>query len=527
MATARTYPDPGCMQQHPASAELSMRPAIWKLRLQLTTLLCVHVLVWTWVGWASRTNLDQAGDMAEAYVWAQGWQWGHHKHPPLSAWMVGLWFAVVPESLLTYSLLSALNSAVGLAGLALLAGEWLPRRWVLVAVALAALAPAYTSLAMRFNANAVLLSTWPFATALFVRLMRRGRWSDGLACGLACALAMLGKYYSAVLLASFLAVALAQPNWRSRLADGPALLALACCALCLAPHAAWLLAQSQGPWHYAQAAVGMQGFVPSLGRALNFAGVMSMVPSLAWALLWPAFTGSAARPVFAAAATAPFRPTADAVWWLAMLPIAFTVLATVVTGARTASTWGIGLAASLACLSATRAHAAVGAFSLPRLWCCLGAVWALAAILAPVWWHNRAAVQAPAVTLPRAELAQALSALWQREHGSPLPWIAGTRVLAASTSFHAPSHPRYWSLFGPEVETPWVELDQVRRRGGLIVCDAADSACSALAAAWSNERRWLEVAKTQRGHRFRSVGYDVWHLRPTGPATEAADYAKP
>ena len=175
---------------------------------QLALLVLVHLLLWTWVGVSSRSNFDAPGDMVEAYTWAQGWQWGYYKHPPLSAWMAGLWFSVVPESHFGYSLLSAFNSAIGLVGLAVLAREFLPKPWVLLAVAVASLAPGITTLAMRFNANAVLISTWPWAAALFVRLMQRGQARDAVLCGLACALAVLGKYYSGVLLLTFLALLL-------------------------------------------------------------------------------------------------------------------------------------------------------------------------------------------------------------------------------------------------------------------------------------------------------------------------------
>jgi len=140
--------------------------------VQLALLLAVHVLLWTWAGVASRSNFDTPGDMVEAYAWAQGWQLGYYKHPPLAAWVAGLWFTVIPESHWGYALLAALNGAVGLLGLALLAREFLPRPWVLLAVAAASLNPGLTTLAMRFNANAILISTWPWAMCLFVRLMR-------------------------------------------------------------------------------------------------------------------------------------------------------------------------------------------------------------------------------------------------------------------------------------------------------------------------------------------------------------------
>jgi 4-amino-4-deoxy-L-arabinose transferase-like glycosyltransferase len=99
----------------------------------------------------------------------------------------------------------------------MLARQFLPGRWVLLTVAVASLAPGVTGLAMRFNANAVLIATWPWVMALFVRLMTHGRGRDAWLCGVVAALTVLGKYYSGVLLLSLLVTALCLPQWRRRL----------------------------------------------------------------------------------------------------------------------------------------------------------------------------------------------------------------------------------------------------------------------------------------------------------------------
>ena len=488
------------------------------LSTQLAVLLLIHVLLWTWVGVSSRSNFDTPGDMVEAYAWAQGWQWGYYKHPPLSAWVAGLWFSLVPESHLGYSLLAALNSAIGLAGLAVLAREFLPRPWVLLAVAVASLAPGITTLAMRFNANAILISTWPWAVALFVRLMHRGQARDAVLCGLACALAMLGKYYSAVLLLSLLVTALWLPAWRSRLISAPVLLAVAIFALCLAPHLTWVLSQTEGPLQYAQAATGQESHGESMMRALTFALAQGVFPLLAFLALRLALTGPARHRAFWQAALAPLRPRNEAIWMLAVLPIVVTVVATLVTGARTASVWGLAIASGLALLAASRARDTGAALCLPRLWRTLAVIWVAIALLSPLWWQLRASLATPAVAEPREELAQALDRAWQREFGGPLPWVSGTRALAASVAFYAHDHPRYWSLWNSAVETPWVDAGKVRDRGAIIVCELSDSPCQALAATWSADRRSLTAAKTARGYRFEPRSYVFYLLPPLARA---------
>ena len=486
---------------------------------QLALLVLAHLLLWTWVGYVSRSNFDAPGDMVEAYTWAQGWQWGYYKHPPLSAWVVGLWFAVVPESHFGYSMLSAFNSAIGLLGLAVLAREFLPKPWVLLAVAVASLAPGITTLAMRFNANAILISTWPWAVALFVRLMQRGRTRDAVLCGVVCALAVLGKYYSGVLLLSFLATALLLPAWRARLLSAPFALAVATFVVCLAPHAHWLLSQVHGPLQYAQEAAGQEGHGASLMRAFTFALAQVVFPLLAFLALRLALTGPARHRGFFHAAIAPLLPRNEPIWWLAVLPILITMLATVITGARTASVWGLAIAFGLALLAVSRAHSTGATLSLRRLWGTLGVIWVVVAVLSPIWWQARAALGTPAVAEPREELAHELNAIWRRETNSPLRWVSGTRALAASVSFYAADHPRHWSLWDAAVETPWVDDGRALAEGGIIVCENKDAACATRAEAWSAHRRSVSVAKSERGFDFPAHGYVFYLMLPQASAS--------
>ncbi len=484
---------------------------------QLALLLLVHVLLWTWVGVTSRSNFDAPGDMVEAYAWSQGWQWGYYKHPPLSAWVAGLWFAVVPEGNFGYALLAAVNGAVGLAGLAVLAREFLPRssrQWVLLVVAVASLAPGVTSLAMRFNANAILISSWPWALALFVRLMRRGSLRDAVLCGVVCALAMLGKYYSGVLLLSMLVTALSLPAWRARLLSAPVALAVAVFVVCMTPHTVWLLAQTHGPLQYAHEATGQGSPGEAVMRAFTFALAQCVFPVFAFLALRLALVGPAAGRGFVAAVTAALRPRPDEIWPLAMLPILLTMAATVLTGARTASVWGLAIAAGLSLLAVTRAREAGATLSLPRLWRTLAVIWTLVAVGSPLWWHSRAELKTPAVAEPREELAQALDHAWRSEYGTPMPWVSGTRALAASAAFYAADHPRYWSMWNSAVETPWADHREVQSRGGIIVCETTDEACQSLATLWSADRRALRVHKVERGYRFEPRSYVFYLVHP-------------
>ena len=72
--------------------------------------------------------------------------------------------------------------------------------------------PVYQFHAQRFNANAVLLAAWPLATWCFLRAFETRTVMWAVAVGCTTALAMVGKYYSIFLVASFAFAALAHPG---------------------------------------------------------------------------------------------------------------------------------------------------------------------------------------------------------------------------------------------------------------------------------------------------------------------------
>src|SRR5262249_53990612 len=150
----------------------------------------------------------------------QAWSWGTFRHPPLFAWIVGAWFKLFPTRVWLYYVLSYLNAGAGVLGIVWLARLWLPdgvsaarRGGFLTSAGLfAMLSLSYSNLAAKFNADTVLLSLWPWTAHAFFASVRerdvRRRWLFTMLLAVLAAAAMLGKYYSALLLASLFVVSL-------------------------------------------------------------------------------------------------------------------------------------------------------------------------------------------------------------------------------------------------------------------------------------------------------------------------------
>jgi 4-amino-4-deoxy-L-arabinose transferase-like glycosyltransferase len=129
-------------------------------------------------GWGSLHT-----DMTELWAWGKEFSFGYSKHPPLSAWLTSAWFLVFPRTNWAFYLLSAINGAVGLAGVWMLAGRFLDTRGRFACILFLLLTPAYSAWALKFNPNAVLLSVWPWTAYFFVRSLETRSARDGAALG--------------------------------------------------------------------------------------------------------------------------------------------------------------------------------------------------------------------------------------------------------------------------------------------------------------------------------------------------------
>jgi hypothetical protein len=92
---------------------------------------------------------------------------GDFQNTHLFAWVVGAWFKVFPISDLSYKAMAYANVAVALAGVVALARQLGLARFSHAPVFLLLLSFPYTTLAAKFNANAQLLSLWPWTAVIF------------------------------------------------------------------------------------------------------------------------------------------------------------------------------------------------------------------------------------------------------------------------------------------------------------------------------------------------------------------------
>src|ERR1700761_2523201 len=245
-------------------------------------LLMGFVAIWWGFLVIAYSNGDLHQDVLETWTLGRSFDWGNSKHPPLMGWMAGAWTAFFPLTNWSFQLLAIVNAAVALWMVDLIARRLVSGDKRILVLLLLMLLPIYQFHAQRFNANTVLLITWPLATYCFLRSFETRAFGWAIATGAAAALAMLGKYYSVFLLASFVVAAICHPERRAYLFSSAPWVSIATALAVLAPHIHWLMATGAQPFSYALTCHAGKDLQTALYQVLIFAlgiGALVLVPA--------------------------------------------------------------------------------------------------------------------------------------------------------------------------------------------------------------------------------------------------------
>ncbi len=504
-----------------------------------------YCFLWTLVQWVSEPNLDSYYDMLENYGWSQAMAWGTFKHPPFFAWVVGAWFKVFPISDLSYKALAYANVAVALAGVVALARQLGLARFSHAAVFLLLLSFPYTTLAAKFNANAQLLSLWPWTAVIFLHALsaQGGRaLLMAVALGALSAACMLSKYYSGVFLLSLLVVAVLQREGRQWLLTPWPYLALTVFAAGIYPHYQWLAAHDFATFVYASE----QSDASILWlRILKFFFMPLLYVFPAWLasaalFAWATPSAQGARFVqFGKNLLLALRPHgwSDALFWFSWVPVVTTVLFGVCDVVTPEAPWAIplGFAFSLMWLrnlsvQSSPDSAVDQVLKRLHIWSIKGlGVLAVLGLALTVYWANEGHEE---YYRPIEIAGHNIASDWQKRHPDvPLQWSAGDWGLNAMVGFYA--DPKIQAL--PNLPDSWeASVSPVanwQSKGGVIVCDLGKghpteaqlltNACVQKTITWLQERKQdtkpIVYDLSRRGWRFPkqlSFGYAVFHYVP-------------
>jgi hypothetical protein len=382
---------------------------------------------------------DLHSDILEAWTLGRNWDWGNAKHPPLMGWVARAWTDVLPLTNWSLNLMSLVNAAVGLWFVDLISRRFVHGDKRFIVLLLLMLTPIYQFHAQRFNANSILLATWPLATYCFLRSFETRDFRWAAAAGAAAALAMLGKYYSVFLLASFALAAIVHPQRRVYFGSRAPWVSMAAGFVALAPHLVWLATTGAQPCAYALDRHMGKLLNASLVEAVVFvagAAMLLALPAAMWALLARSRLLSFVRD---------FRAMNSGLWLLFLVSIATIVLPAVTAVVLRSSMMAIWSLQGLFLFVILLVCGASYRIERDRI-AALAAVVVGTALLG-------AGIVAPAHAVYRnthplhegrnfyGQVAEELTRQWHAQVGTPLQAVGGDEALAFAMAFYSPDHP--------------------------------------------------------------------------------------
>ena len=449
--------------------------------------LAAYWALWSVYGAISKASQDVHFDMGEAVVWGHESLAGNPKHPPLSAWVVRAWFSVFPQTDWAYYTLSILMAVIGLFAAWKVSARFLHGEKRVAALVLLMLVPFFNFHALKYNANSVMIPLWALTTWAFI-VSFETRWPLPAAlAGLAAAAAMLGKYWSIVLLIALGIAALAHPARRQYFRSPAPYVTVVIGALALAPHLWWMIENS------VTVAYAMESHPGTYWTALR-SGASYVVGSLGYMVAAAVVAWLATRPSRAALADVVWPKNDDrrlAVIAFA-LPILLPVIAAVATKETVVPLWSIGgatllgvvlLASPLVTLSHAMARRVVGT----------AIVFCIVSLIAsPVvaWMAHRRGLENHAANYRL--VAQAVEQEWRKATDKPLKIFGSYDNLLYGASFYVSPPPKTFEIVSPH-RAPWTNEADVARDGIAMVCPTDVSICmnalNAHAAKASNAKR--------------------------------------
>jgi 4-amino-4-deoxy-L-arabinose transferase-like glycosyltransferase len=415
-----------------------------------------------WVLFAAWINTGQFGDNIEQFNWSHSLEWGYHKHPPLTTWLLGLLVRLVGQSPYdTYFLGFVCLAATG----ALthdIARHLFGLRVANIAIVLWSLQVPFSWRAQLYNHNTLLVLT----VALTVWCVLRATSSNKslpwwLVCGFAAGLSLLAKYQAVVPLTGVLIALLMQGKLKQPEHRLGVLLAALIATIVISPHLSWLISHDFQTLAYASS---HDQRISATSRPVSLVSfflnqLRFLIPALiymAWQLLM--------RSKRDAQGTELVAKNADRAWMFGLVgfPILVLVLMSLGRGVALQNHWGMQSFQFVSLWLAARLTLNLQPTILAQL---LPAI-AIHGVSAALYAHAPFATQRHFFDLrfPTQQLVQNVHSTWQAHTQCPLKFVSGDAYAAGLYSAYSGHHPMVMEDHSA-VKSPWVPQQALQREG--------------------------------------------------------------
>jgi hypothetical protein len=435
-------------------------------------LLAAYAAVWSLYGAIAKSSQDIHFDMGEMVAWSREVTFGTPKHPPLPAWLVRAWFSVFPLEDWSYYLFAILLATAALWIAWKASAPYLDGEKRLIGLALLTLVPFYNFHALKFNANTIMAPLWALTIWWFLRSYETRSAAYAVLAGLAAAAAMLGKYWSIVLLVGLGLAALADPRSGAYLRSSAPWLTIAAGIAGLAPHLGWLYAHGFESFGYA-----MESHPATVGTAL-VSGLGYVVGSLGYVTVPALIVLAAARPTWSAIVDTLWpRQAARRLVVLAFtLPLLLPTAAALAAREEVVSIWSIGGMTLFPVVLLSSTRLTIARTEARRILALAVAVPIVALALSPAIAIAIHYQGVPNHATHYRLLAQAVEQTWRKTTDRPLRLIGSGDNLLDGALIYFSGAPSTLEITNPAV-TPWSDDARVAREGIALFCAVDEPRC--------------------------------------------------
>lgn len=430
--------------------------------------IALQVLVWTLVPTLTRHALPM--DAAEGVVWGHQLEWGYDRNPWLNGWLTRLAVELGGSSDFFVYFFSQLLVALAFWSVWRLGNRMLMPLQALVAVLMLTAIQYYTLAAIDLNDNVLELGLWPFLTLLLYSAIRSQRTLDWLGVGLVAGLAMMAKYYSAILLLAIFIFMIWNPTARSSFRKPGPYLGLLLLLIIITPHIAWLFQHDFVTIHYALRRVNKNESVTFWHH---------VQPGLAFAMLQvAAFLGAVGLFLFAWWGSWSSKPercgmslaedtfNRQFLWMVGIGPYILTVLFAVLAGWQLHTLWGTPLLTCWGLLLVYTLKPAITRARLNRF--LIATLVVFTALIGAYTWAMLKPGNTSSGNFPGKLFAQEITTIWHTHYQKPLPYVMGERILASSVTRYSPDKPS--AHLGWDIKTnPWIDEERLRLEGAVFL----------------------------------------------------------
>jgi 4-amino-4-deoxy-L-arabinose transferase-like glycosyltransferase len=439
----------------------------------MALLLAAYAIAWSAYGTIAKSSQDLHFDIGEMFAWSHEVVWSAPTHPPLGPWLMRLWFSVMPVQDWSFYLFAMIVATVALWIAWRLAARYLDPQKRVVGLLLLTFLPFYNFHALKYNASSVLTPFWAVTTWWFLLSFETRRPGWAALAGVGAAAAMLGKYWSIIMLAGLALGALTDPRRAAYFRSAAPWITVVVGAVLLAPHVIYVATHG-----FSTVSFAMTAHETTFGMAVSWSfyflvsilgyiaapiilSALSTYPSLAAIkdTLWPK---QRERQFFIVAFVTPFIVAA---------------IAAIVVRARLDPLWSMSGMTLLPIVLLSSPLLSINRAAAIRLLALAIVVPLLAVAVSP----------ATAIVLHRDSLqnnygthyrliAQAVAKAWREQTNAPLRIVGSFRTVVDGTNPYFPSRPATYAITSPW-RTPWVDEARIARDGIAIVCPEPEGAC--------------------------------------------------